>query len=250
MSQLLVLCYHAVSETWPAALSVTPARLDAQLAALRRRGYRAATLSEAVAEPSPARTVVISFDDGYRSVLELAAPILERHGFPATLFVPTGSVDSEQPMIWPGIDQWIGGPHEDELMPLDWDGVRELRRRGWQIGSHSVSHPRLTALSDSLLDDELSSSKAMCEEQLHERCTAIAYPYGSSDTRVARAAARADYDVGVDLSRWLTPTEPLRVPRVGIYHEDDERRFAMKISLVLRTARRSRLLRALIDRAR
>ena len=56
--------------------------------------------------------MAITFDDGYRSVLELALPILEELGVPATLFVPTDYIGSERPMSWPGIERWTGGQHE------------------------------------------------------------------------------------------------------------------------------------------
>ena len=51
-------------------------------------------------------------------------------------------------MAWPGIDQWLGGPHEAELMPMSWDELRRLAEAGWEIGSHSRTHPMLTQLDD------------------------------------------------------------------------------------------------------
>jgi peptidoglycan/xylan/chitin deacetylase (PgdA/CDA1 family) len=101
-SDPLVLCYHAVSERWPADLSLTPTAFEEQLALLARRGYRGVTFSEAVAR-GEARTVAITFDDAYRSVLELGKPLLDRHGWPGTVFVPTDWAGTERPMAWPGI---------------------------------------------------------------------------------------------------------------------------------------------------
>ena len=72
---MLVLTYHAVSEKWPAALSVIPDRLEWQLRTLLDRGYRGATFSEAVSAPPAPRTLAVTFDDAYRSVLRLAFPI-------------------------------------------------------------------------------------------------------------------------------------------------------------------------------
>ena len=84
MSDVLVLCYHALSPTWPAALSIDPAAFERQLQGLARRGYRGATLRQAIEDPPAARTVAVTFDDAYVSVLELAQPILDRLGWPAS----------------------------------------------------------------------------------------------------------------------------------------------------------------------
>ncbi|MDX6726905.1 MAG: hypothetical protein QOK49_1710, partial [Baekduia sp.] len=156
---LLVLCYHAVSPTWPAALSVTPEALDRQLGLLVRRGYRGATFTEAMTAPLRERTVVVTFDDNYRSVLERAKPILDRHGLVGTLYVPTDWVGETRPMAWPGIDRWLGTPHEPELHGLGWEELDRLASAGWEIGSHTCSHPRLSELDDAQLARELQASK-------------------------------------------------------------------------------------------
>lgn len=238
MTDVLALCYHAVSETWDAPLSVTPQRLERQLEWLVGRGYRGATFSEAVSQPPAARTVAVTFDDAYRSVLELAYPVLERLGLPGTVFVPTGSPGSDEPMAWPGIDGWLGGPHESELRPLGWQQLRTLVAAGWEVGSHTVSHPRLTALDGGSLTTELRDSKVACESALGGRCTSIAYPYGDVDARVVRAADEAGYAFGAALPATLHSPRHLEWPRVGIYHTDAAWRSRLKCS------RRMRALRA------
>src|SRR4051794_14615381 len=177
MRDVLVLGYHAVSPTWPAAMAVTPQRLDAQLSALR--GRRPATFTAAVAGSD---AVAITFDDGLRSVLEHAAPLLDRHGLGGTVFVATGYVG--RPAVdWPVVDQWLGGEHEAELAPMGWDELRELAERGWEIGSHTRTHPHLPALGDEELATELRGSRAELEDRLGVRCTSLAYPYGDADRR-------------------------------------------------------------------
>ena len=80
MSDVVVLCYHAVSPDWPAQMSVTPERFEQQLKLLVGRGYRGATFAQAATAPPHRRTVAVTFDDGLRSVLERAFPLLERLG--------------------------------------------------------------------------------------------------------------------------------------------------------------------------
>jgi peptidoglycan/xylan/chitin deacetylase (PgdA/CDA1 family) len=150
VSDVVVLCYHAVSPRWPADLSVTPEAFERQLRVLLARGYRGATFVDAVASPAR-KTIVVTFDDAYLSVLELGKPILDRLGLPASVFVPTDYPGRDGPMTWPGIDQWLGGPHEAELRPMSWEQLGGLADAGWEIGSHTCSHPHLTQLDDAAL---------------------------------------------------------------------------------------------------
>jgi peptidoglycan/xylan/chitin deacetylase (PgdA/CDA1 family) len=246
---VIVLCYHALSPTWEAALSTTPERFERQLALLLSRGYRGATFTAAAESPAQERLVVVTFDDAYRSVLELARPILERLGIPGTVFAPTQYIGSPTPLSWPGIEHWHGGPHERELMAMSWAELRELADGGWEIGSHTCSHPHLTRLDDHDLRDELTRSKAACEEHLDCPCTSLAYPYGDVDGRVVAAAASAGYLAAPALPR-IGAGSILEWSRIGVYHVDDDRRFRLKVSPVVRRMRRSGTLASLDALAR
>lgn len=249
MRDLLVLCYHAVSPSWPAALSVTPDALDRQLAELARKGYRGACFSDALAERPGGRLVSITFDDGYRSVLDLAKPILDRHGYPGTIFIPTDWPGDSRPMRWPGIDGWLGSAYEHELNALTWQELRQLADAGWEVGSHTCSHPSLPSLDDATLAFELTGSKARVEDELGQPCISLAYPYGEMDARVVGVTREAGYRWAGTIPRVLSSSHSLTWPRTPIYHDDDMRRFNAKISPSLRRLRSSRLGRAL-DRTR
>lgn len=241
MSDVLVLCYHAVSQRWNAALSVTPEAFEAQLRMLLARGWRGATFTEAVLRPPHRRTVAITFDDGYTSVLEHAEPILERLELPATIFVPTAFMDHRKPLLWEGTAQWEGTPYAGELQGMDWDDLRSLAALGWEIGSHTRTHPRLTQLDEAEANAQLSESRVECSEQIGSQCTSLAYPYGDADPRVAEAAARAGYVAAAGLSSSLARHGPLRWPRVGIYHGDHGWRFRLKVNPAMRRVRATRL---------
>jgi peptidoglycan/xylan/chitin deacetylase (PgdA/CDA1 family) len=242
LSDLLVLCYHAVSPDWPAALSTTPETLDDHLGWLASRGYRGVPAREALSAPGDGRTVAITFDDAYRSVLERAKPILDRHGMRASVYVPTDWAGREEPMRWPGIDQWPGGPHEHELTCMTWEQLASLEEAGWEVGSHTRSHPKLPEVEDdAALADELEGSRRVCEERLGRPCEAIAYPYGAHDERVVEAAGRAGYRYGLTLPGRLHAGRELAWPRIGIYRVDGARRFRLKVSPAMRALRRSRL---------
>ncbi len=207
MKDTLVLCYHAVSGEWPADIAVTPDAFEDQLTHLLSAGYTGATFTEAITAPPASRTVAVTFDDGFRSVLELAFPILDRLGLAATLFVPTAKIGAGAPMSWPGIDRWLETPYRDELMGLSWDEIGTLAGAGWEIGSHTRTHPHLPELDDRILAQELVGSREEIEQRLQRPCPSIAYPYGHVDDRVSGAAARAGYRVGAAL--------PVRLPRRG-----------------------------------
>jgi peptidoglycan/xylan/chitin deacetylase (PgdA/CDA1 family) len=242
MSDVIVLCYHAVSPDWEAALSIRPEVLEDQLTFLSQRGYRGVPASEALDGSASGRVVAITFDDAYRSVLELAKPILDRLGMRASVYPATDWPDRDGPMSWPGIDQWVGGPHEHELACLGWDELRALADEGWEVGSHTCTHPRLAELgSEEQIADELTRSREVCEERMGQRCRSIAYPYGSYDERVVAAAEAAGYEFGLTLPHGLHAARPLAWPRIGIYHADRTYRWRLKLSP---TVRRLRALRA------
>jgi peptidoglycan/xylan/chitin deacetylase (PgdA/CDA1 family) len=242
MGNLLVLCYHAVSERWPASLSVTPEAFERQVRLLSRSGFEGETFDRATSRAPDGRRVAITFDDAYLSVFELAKPILDDAGFPATVFVPTDyPARPGQPMAWDGIDKWAGGPYERELRPMSWEQLGMLADAGWEIGSHTCSHPRLSSLTDEDLALELVESRLAVAERLNRPCNTLAYPYGDHDVRVVEAARVAGYVAAATLPGRLSKARRLAWPRIGIYHVDDERRFRLKTSAAVRRLRGTRL---------
>ena len=239
MAHTLVLCYHAISHSWPSTLAVAPDRLREQVQYLLDSGFVPATLADVATGKVSGRALVVTFDDGFRSVFTGALPVLSALGVPATAFVPTGYVGRSEPMAWPGIDQWLASEYADELLPMDWQQLRELRDAGWEVGSHSQSHPRLIELDDERLATELSSSRAACEEALGEPCLTLAYPYGIHDERVRAAAQSAGYLAAVGMRPGVG--DPFCWPRVGVYSGDQPWRFRLKTSSSVRRIRSSRL---------
>jgi peptidoglycan/xylan/chitin deacetylase (PgdA/CDA1 family) len=225
---VLVLCYHGISDGWPERTAVRPDRLEEQLSMLVQRGYRGASFTEALTAPPSNRTLAVTFDDAPRSIATLAMPIMSRVGLPGTVFVPT-KFPSNGPLAWPGQENWVGTKHEHELTCMSWDELRELADRGWEIGSHTRSHPRLTALRAELVHEELHGSRQDLEEHLGSRCYSLAYPYSDFDARVVRAAREAGYlAAGTVPGRPMAPL-PLQWPRVLVGRHDTARRLAIRI---------------------
>lgn len=241
MPELLVLCYHAVAESWDHEMSIRPADLRRQLMALRRRGYHPSTFSKAVLSPRQVPTVVVTFDDAFASVYTEAYPILHDLGFPATLFVPTSFPSSRRLLSWSGFDPGSACPPE-HLTPATWRQIGELAAAGWEVGSHTQTHPRLTQLDDASARAELNESKRECEDRIGQPCQALAYPFGDSDRRILELTAEAGYAGAATLDRRRANPHNLSIGRVGVYRRNRRFSFAAKTSRLTRTQMGDRMI--------
>jgi peptidoglycan/xylan/chitin deacetylase (PgdA/CDA1 family) len=239
MSDRLALCYHAVSDSWPNPYALPTRTLEAQLRHMLGRGYEAVRFTDAVAGAPARKALAVTFDDAHRSVYELGFPMLARLGIVATVFVPTGPVSEGRPLLFEGYERWRGGDWERELEPMSWSQLGELAGAGWEIGSHSRSHPRLTRLDGATLDDELRASKAEVERRTGRACTSIAYPYGDFDDRVTSAARAAGYRAGAAIGN--RRPHALAWPRHQVLLDEPESYFSREVSPLMRRARRSRV---------
>jgi peptidoglycan/xylan/chitin deacetylase (PgdA/CDA1 family) len=242
VNELMVLCYHAFSPTWSASLSVTPDAFERQISSLVRHGWRSATFTD-VARGTPAgKTFVVTFDDAFASVKTYALPVLRKLGIKGTVFAPTDYVSREAPLAWPGLQHWERGADADELTAMTWDDLGELAELGWEIGSHSKTHPLLTSLDDDALASELRESRDECAKRIGRPVTAIAYPYGDVDDRVQASTRNAGYDAAAALA-WPSPAaNRYSFPRIGVYHKDSGPRFRFKVARWARSTYGSRLL--------
>jgi peptidoglycan/xylan/chitin deacetylase (PgdA/CDA1 family) len=127
---------------------------------------------------------------------------------------------------------------------MSWDTLGQLADRGWEIGSHTRSHPHLMRLSDDALREELHESGKEISQRVSRRCESVAYPYGEADARIARVAEQVGYAAGACLSHSLAQLGPHLWPRVGVFHDDFDLRFRLKVSSLTRLMRASRLGRS------
>ncbi|MEO6092402.1 MAG: glycosyltransferase [Novosphingobium sp.] len=204
--QLPILMYHAVSESGPEPLArwrVTPAAFEAQLSYLRGAGFEPTSFEEwrAAREsftPLPGRRVLITFDDVYADFEANALPVLLRHRFPATLFVPAEKVG-----LTADWDAWSG----DCLRLIDWSGLERARDAGMRVGSHGANHRELAGLASADVAEELWRSRARIESRLGVEVDALAYPSGSTDEIVEHLAAACGYRHAVTTTPGASPLQ-------------------------------------------
>jgi peptidoglycan/xylan/chitin deacetylase (PgdA/CDA1 family) len=224
----LVVCYHSVSDEWEHSLAVTPRAFERQLVSLLRRGFRPVP-PDALLD-GRRRGLYVTFDDAYTDVLA-AIPVLERLRLHATVFAATSFADDGRPLAVPELaDEAAALP--ERLATMTWDDLRALVERGFDVGSHTVSHPHLPQLSDAELDRELGDSRARMEDELRRPCRLLAYPYGEHDARVQAAARRAGYEAAFALWAGASSANPYALPRIDFYRRDSLLRATLKSSFL------------------
>jgi len=184
--RIVALTFHDVvaDEASPASTSdgfyrIRTSEFEQFVSQLRKLGYQSVSSRQFRAwqrgeTALPERSVVLTFDDGYVSHVEIVAPLLVRYRFSGTFFVPVEQVGRSG--------------------YLTWEQVRQLVFLGMEIGSHGVSHRPLTDLSSAQLHDELVNSKQILEQQLGVPIRALAAPGGFWNRAVADAVEVAAYE--------------------------------------------------------
>lgn len=189
-AQVIVLCYHRLEGKAGGGLSIEPALFEKHMEELKEKGLSVISMQDFLAwrrgqKSIPAKSVLITIDDGYVSGIDVGVPVLKKYGYPATFFVYLDYINK-------------GGKS------VTWAQLGQLRDDGFEIGSHTVSHQDLRRKSgkskiasyDEWLKDEVERSKQVIEEQLGIKCASIAYPFGLHNTKVHEAVKAAGYEVG------------------------------------------------------
>ncbi len=191
-----VLMYHRVVEG-PIPHSrhgiwVTTSQFENQLRSLRRRGFTTITFrqyDEARRQVTdlPHKPVILTFDDGYEDNYRYAFPLLRKYGSTAVIFV---TADLKR-----RTNHW--DPDEPQVRLLTVSQMQELSSAGIELGSHSVSHARLTDLSPLRAVKEIARSKEILEQALGSPVLSFAYPYGAVNEEVRRLVEKSGYRYAV-----------------------------------------------------
>jgi biofilm PGA synthesis lipoprotein PgaB len=215
----VILVYHHVAAETPRSTSVTPERFSAHLDYLQRHDFTVSPLLDVLesiraGEELAAKTVVLTFDDGYVSVLENAAPLLRERGWPFTVFVSSDYVD-----------QGYGGY-------LTWDQLRQLAGDGATVGNHTRTHAHLVrhqtdesaAEWQQRVRGEITAAGQRIADELGDAAIPVlAYPYGEYDVSVKEVARDLSlFAVGQHSGAIGSQSDLLAAPRYPVATGYDE----------------------------
>ena len=219
-----VLCYHNIGPQAKGRLVLAAKSFEEQMRYLKAQGYRAVSLKEfleftTLKRQLPRKTVVLTFDDGWKSFRQYAEPVLKELGFTATLFIYTDFLGAR--------------------IALTWEELKELAAAGFDIQAHSKTHGdfrRKPGESDAeytrRMEGELVQPLALFQRNLGQTPRILAYPYGSHDDDVERRAREAGYVAAFDVRRQGNPSfaQPLAIHRSQVYSEMSLEDFAKNLN--------------------
>jgi len=201
-----ILMYHVIGDPPPGApypeLYVGRRDFEAQMSWLARHGYKAVTQRDVWNHwhrggALPPRAIVITFDDGYRSVADRALPSMQARGWPGVLNLTVKNL-----RVSGGLSEWR---------------VRMLIAAGWELGSHSLTHPDLTALDNVTLAREIAGSRLMLRSRFGVEVDFFCYPAGRYNRTVIRAVRRAGYlGATTTIEGVARPGQPYELQRIRV----------------------------------
>lgn len=213
-----ILCYHTFAENCKSSTCIPVHLFDKQMKYLKDNGYRVITFGELLdflqyRHAIPKRSLVITMDDGYRSVYDIAYPILKKYGFTATMFIYTD---------FAGVARGA----------LTWDQLREMKADGFEVGSHTLSHCDLIKKEEGENDreymarikKELLMSKQLIDKNLEQDTIYLSFPYGNYNQRILRICDQVGYKMAVSVKKGGNPffADALFLKRDQILERDME----------------------------
>ena len=206
--QSAILTYHSIDDSG-SVLSISPEVFREQMAWLADSGLGVVSLETAAKAPGG---VALTFDDGYRNFIESALPVLEKHRFPATIFVLSGLLGKSN--TWEGQLSRI-----PELALMGEDAVREASDRGVEIGAHGVAHADLSSRGQDEIERELTDSQSRLEDLIGKKVRTFAYPFGRTNPTAVRLAGQIfDLACGTRLGYVRPGSETFELPRLDCYY--------------------------------
>jgi len=233
-SRLRILAYHAIADLRDdpvlSEYGVPPELFAAQLDGLARHGWEFVGLDSVLAwlrgeGGLPRRAALVSFDDAYTDLLEVAAPLLSEREIPAVVFAVAGHLG--------GVNDWDhhkGAASLRLLQPGDLPAVAAMEI---EVGAHTFSHRPLPEVPASELDRELREPAERIAAEGVPRPRAFSYPYGRCSPATATAVRKVGYEIAFTTA-WGDPRpggDLYTVPRVEIHASDTPRKLRLKLAL-------------------
>ncbi|OPY58766.1 MAG: Poly-beta-1,6-N-acetyl-D-glucosamine N-deacetylase precursor [Pelotomaculum sp. PtaU1.Bin035] len=244
MRKGLIIAYHRVNSSGKDPMAVSVENFRSQMRYFYDKGYTSITLEDYSIRMGqsdlPRKSLIVTFDDGYRDNYLFAFPILKQYGFSATIFLTVNYIGTDNTF---SMDKNKWDKVADEDLPLTWEQVFEMKKYGVEFGSHTCAHWHLDELPEEELTKELVDSKRRLEKMLQSKVTSFCYPSGRFNQKVKEAVYKAGY-----LAAVVTPShrqvgeDIYSLKRIGIYSNDTRWRFRLKTSPYFAAFRDSGLL--------
>lgn len=217
MNQLLIIYYHEVVEKGQgfSYQKIEKEKFAEQMQYLAENGYKSLFFSE-IDKRIPEKAIIISFDDGFRSVYEKAAPIMKKYGLKGNIYLATGYMDSDPEF-------------------MSWEMVEQLFNDGqFEMQAHTHNHADIRTLSREGMQEEINRSNELFEQHLGYIPKAFCMPYGAynhSSIALLRECGSYRYILGSFYGRRSeNKLEGRIVPRIGISDKDSLAVFAGKLN--------------------
>ncbi len=184
-----MLLYHSVDDSG-SVISISLQQFKEQMRYLKNSGYETISLDRYVGyvmglSNFPEKSVVITFDDGFKNNYTEAFPLLKKYGFTATVFISTDHVGKSS--------SWERDPSIPELPMLNWEEIKEMSDCGIRFESHACGHCYLSRLLEDEARHELIKSKAIIENKIGREVTFFCHPYGDWSADTKRLAKECGY---------------------------------------------------------
>jgi peptidoglycan/xylan/chitin deacetylase (PgdA/CDA1 family) len=221
---MVAFCYHQVEPVTNSKFSLSVEKFTAQLEYLHQRGYKSLDSDELLAalasDAKPVnKTVVITFDDGYRTVYDHAFPIMQRFGFRGIVCVYPAFIGSK--------------------LAMTWEQLKSLIEAGWSVECHSMSHANLASRYDKpeeekrFLKHEIPAARDIIEKRLGNRVKFMVWPYGVYTDRTLKIARESGFAgaMTVDGGASYRGLSPFLVKRQVIYGSDNMNKFLIRFGM-------------------
>lgn len=220
-----ILTYHSLDES-RSVISTSPSTFKKQMEYLWEKGYKTLSLSEVInltykREPFREKTIVITFDDGYKNVYTEALPVLKKYGFKGTVFLVTDYCGK--------FNNWPSQRNSIERRPLlSWAEIEEMHKYGIEFGAHTLTHPDLTQIPIQQAEHEIVESKVKIQDYLCVEVQVFAYPYGRYNSEV-KEIVQNNFEGACSnkLGKLEIDCNPYVLKRVDMYYLSNHRLFSI-----------------------
>jgi len=185
-----ILCYHNISNSLSNDIYppyyVHKDLFIKQMEYLNRNNYSVISLYDfllfcAGEKAISKKSVILTFDDGYKNVYKLAYPILKAYQFPATIFLAVAFIDNSKPFPWLKFRQPLNENQTNDWLPLSWNEIIEMNTNLINFGSHSLNHLEFNKLSKDQTENEFRESKNMIEKKIRTSIDLFSFPFSSTN---------------------------------------------------------------------